>query len=357
MIQIKQPGMKIALIHYRLLLKGGLETRLKNYIDYFTSRGDEVTVICTRFDPTLQIPDSTKILRVRLGIMPKIFRKWFFNYRLKHVMETNRFDFSLSLGRTSFQDAVLAPATHLGFMIATGKRHHSVSDRLRISLDKRAFGRSKMIFAASQMMKDEVIRLYQIDARKIHILYPPLNTGDFNSDQKHSQQDLKRNYGMDPGKLSFLFVSGSHKRKGLPLLLRIFSALDPARYELFIAGDQAKVNAFPNIHTVGFHTSLRELYTAADITIHPAVFEPFGQIISESLQCGTPVMVSENTGAKEIVTRDTGVVVTGFNVESWLREIENLDLTRFDIPSNFATSFHLTLEQHCEDMLLRASTF
>lgn len=37
--------MKVVLIHYRVLLLGGLERRLINYISYFVDRGDEVTLV------------------------------------------------------------------------------------------------------------------------------------------------------------------------------------------------------------------------------------------------------------------------------------------------------------------------
>lgn len=343
--------MRIALIHYRLVLKGGLETRLKNYIEYFTSRGDEVTVICSRVDHEIQLPVNTTLMRLNLGIMPKVFRKWFFNYRLKQAMAENKFDFSLSLGRTTHQDAILAPSNHLGHMRAMGSLFYSLADVIRISLDKRSFARARIIYAASGMMQEELIRFYKVDPRKIHVLYPPVNTRDFNRDLKHRQAELKPHYGMDPGKVSFLFVSSSHKRKGLDLLIRTFRILDPERFELFIAGDDAHVNAYPNIHALGFHRSLREIYTAADMTVHPAAYEPFGQIISESLQCGTPVMVSELTGAREILTPSTGLIIPGFDPADWARQINDLDISRFDIPEDFAASLHLTLEQHCEDML------
>jgi glycosyltransferase involved in cell wall biosynthesis len=343
--------MKIALIHYRLVLKGGLETRLKNYIRYFTAKGNDVTVICTRVDPAIVLPEGMSILRVNLGIMPKLFRKWYFNYRLKTIMLKSRFDFSLSLGRTSHQDAVLAPANHLGYLIAMGSRCRSIGDILRIHLDRKAFHQTRLIFAASRMMKDEIIHFYDVDPLRIHVLYPPLNTEIFRRELKLRQYELKKKHGMDPEKITFLFVSVSHKRKGLDLLVRIFNSLDISRFELIIAGDRANLKLYPNIHELGYHRSMQELYSAADITIHPALFEPFGQIVSESLQCGTPVMVSSNTGAKEIITEATGWVIPDFEPETWIRVITALDLRKIRIPADFARSHHLTLEQHCDEMI------
>jgi glycosyltransferase involved in cell wall biosynthesis len=190
-----------------------------------------------------------------------------------------------------------------------------------------------------------------VDPEKIHILYPPLDVSAYNPELKSRQPELKRKFGMDPAKVTFLFVSVSHKRKGLELLIRIFRDLDDKKFELFIAGDDAGLRSSPNIRSLGYQTSLNEVYSAADFTIHPALFEPFGQIISESLQCGTPVVVSKNTGAKEILTANTGCVVNSLVPEDWIRVIENLDVATFRIPPDFAQSFRLTTEQHCMDIL------
>jgi glycosyltransferase involved in cell wall biosynthesis len=47
--------------------------------------------------------------------------------------------------------------------------------------------------------------------------------------------------------------------------------------------------------------SLRLAYAAADIMIAPSIEEAFGQTASESLACGTPVVVFRNTGLEDIV--------------------------------------------------------
>ncbi len=47
--------------------------------------------------------------------------------------------------------------------------------------------------------------------------------------------------------------------------------------------------------------SLKLVYAAADVMIAPSIEEAFGQTASESLACGTPVVVFKNTGLQDIV--------------------------------------------------------
>ncbi|MEL6988377.1 MAG: hypothetical protein AAGK97_11165, partial [Bacteroidota bacterium] len=92
--------MKVALIHYRLVNRGGLETRLINYSNYFVNRGDDVTIICAKYAEDVAISDKVKIEKINLGIVPNPFRKMNFAVQVSKYMSKHTFDFSLSLSRT-----------------------------------------------------------------------------------------------------------------------------------------------------------------------------------------------------------------------------------------------------------------
>lgn len=343
--------MKVALIHYRLLLRGGLETRLFNYINYFLNRKDEVTVIVTKKARKVALPAGVKVVILPSFFLPKAFRHRFFNYRLGKYLANNSFDFTLSLGRTSHQDMVLAPGNHLGFLQAMPKMYLRQRDKMQIYLDNLSFQKSKIIFAASDMIKEEIINLYNIESAKIKILHPPLNTDRFYQDNTINRSELRKQFGMNPHKKSFVFVSTGHGRKGLPLLLKLFEALQEEPYELFIAGHPRVLTTLKNVTFVGFQQEPRELYLAADYMILPAKYEPFGQVVTEALQCGTPVLLSPMVGAKEIVTEDIGIVVPSFEEKDWLEAIRSLKNRQFTIEENFAEAKQLTLQHHMDFML------
>lgn len=345
----------IALVHYRLILRGGVETRFINYAHYLAKQGYEVTMICAKKSDDIELPKSVKVVVLNLGLVPKVFRMLYFNFKLKKYFEKNNFDFSLALQRTYSQDAALAPSNHLGFLKAMNKKGNRLTDKVQTYLDRKTYQHSKVIFACSQMIKDELVELFKIDANKIEVLFPPTNVQDFKRPTLAEKKVLKLKLGMSPHKKTFAFVSASHKRKGLPLLLKLFKQLDSDEFELFIAGYPKIKTGLDNVHFLGFLEEPRDLYAAADFTIHPALYEPYGQIITESIQCGTPVIVSNKVGAKEIINAKNGVVLHDFKLKTWLDCIQNLTLTDFDIPLDYIKQQQLDLANHVEKILETSS--
>jgi glycosyltransferase involved in cell wall biosynthesis len=96
---------------------------------------------------------------------------------------------------------------------------------------------------------------------------------------------------------------------------------------------------------------MKRLYWAADLLVHPATYEPFGQVVPEALACGCPVLVSDKTGAKEILTPQLGMVVPELNPELWAKAIEKALAIPFHIPDDLLVQKNLTLDQHMERML------
>ena len=342
--------MNVAIIHYRLVHMGGLETRFLNYIKYFKKHGHNVTIIYSKISKDVKLPEGVEQIKVNLGFMPKKFRTWYFNKKLKKLEAINNFDMVLSLGRTGNQTAVLAPCTHLGFMKALDKTNYNTKDKIEIGLDEDAYANSKQIYACSKMTADEIVDLYDVTSDKIKILYPPLNTDDYYPLPANQKKDLKNKYGMDNEKTSLLFVSTSHKRKGLPVLLKAMELLKDEPIELCVIGDSIS-SSLKNVKYLGYHKNIREIYNAADFLVHPSMYEPFGQIISEAIQCGTPVLVSTAVGAKEIITPEIGLVIDSLDPAVWAEEIRNLKNKKFTIKKDVLKPHNIYLEDHMAQML------
>lgn len=111
-------------------------------------------------------------------------------------------------------------------------------------------------------------------------------------------------------------------RKGFHLLQAALKSLSQAgwgdRIELVVFGsskpDKPVDLGFP-IHYLGKlqdDLSLRIAYAAADVMIAPSIEEAFGQTASESLACGTPVVVFTNTGLKDIVDHQQNGYVANY---------------------------------------------
>lgn len=343
--------MRIALIHYRLLRNGGLETRLFNYLKEFTRKGHEVTLVVSKIDSEVELDDRIQIKQINLKLVPKPLRMYFFDKALSQIIPKGNFDLSFSLGRTSNQDVVLCPGNHLGYLKAMGKAFWSPIDRMNIYLDCLAFKKSKLILAASDMMKTELVQFYQVPESKIRVLVPPIDDARFNSTGKQRKNEFRAKYGFSETKRSLLFLTTGNERKGYPLLLRLMKKLTDTPVELIVAGVKPINTALPNVKYVGYADKPEELTWAADGLIHPALYEPFGQVITEAIQCGTPVLISDMVGAKQIVNESSGQVVMGFDEENWLRSIKEFINTEFNLSQNFAKEQSITVEDHCARIL------
>lgn len=343
--------MRIALIHYRLVRNGGLETRLFNYLHHFSKAGHEVTLIVSKVDAGVTVPDEVKLVRVPLSRVPKPLRLFFFDRALKRLVPEGNYGLSLSLGRTSHQDMVLCPGNHLGYLKAMGQWWRSPIDLLNSAMDRWAFANSRVILAASNMMRQELVQLYGVSPEKIRVLFPPLDNLCFHSAEKARQAQWRQKHGFSSNKKSLLFLTTGNKRKGYPFLLKLMDMLRDEPIELVVAGVKPMGDARPNVRYIGYCERPEELLWAADLLIHPALYEPFGQVVAESIACGTPVLISDMVGAKEVVTDAVGKTIQGFHFHDWKIAILEMISRQWHIPQNFADETGLTTAQHCERIL------
>lgn len=332
--------MKVLLIHHRFARMGGLEQRLFNYIEYFQSIGAEVHVACRKVNRK-QVPSGVIVHTFPVFPFPRIYKRHRFNERLKKWKKP-AFDFELSLERTSIQKNVLAPSNHKGYLKALGKTRLSKDDVLQISLDEQAFQHSEHIFACSEMIKNELIHLYQIPSEKISVVYPPYNFSKRMSnfqDQKYWQA----HFNLPTNKIYHLFISTSHERKGLPLLLEVFKELQNTQHVLLVVGHSSKSN-LSNVIDLGYLENTSPALSACDQLVHPAIYEPFGQIIVEALAHRKPVLVSPHVGAKELLPDE--FIVEKYNNEAWLSRItaplKSLDSTFYNLETQLALSVHIS---------------
>ncbi len=346
--------MNVALIHYRLVNLGGLETRLQNYLAYFHQQGHAVTVIYAKKAAGFPLPPDIREIKVRLGLVPRGVRKVYFAWKVGRLMQQEFWDFSLALGRTWGQTAILAPGTHRGYLQAMGKRYRGIDDRIQIRLEKAAFESAQKILACSEMIRQELIEHYAIAPENIQVLYPPLDEKRYYATDQDDREQLKRKYGMDPEKISLLFVSTSHKRKGVPLLWQVMEGLPKDQYELCIVG-RPYAGTNEKIKYLGRFQDLREIYVAADLTVHPALYEPFGQVISESVRCQTPVFISSRVGAKEILPTGAGRVLPTQEVEAWREALLAFPEQTFEITGDSLSGKGIFLAEHMEQMAMAVS--
>lgn len=137
-------------------------------------------------------------------------------------------------------------------------------------------------------------------------------------------------------KFNILFVGQLSLRKGLYYLIEAMKNFKHPGASLHIigAGNSEETIFFKNnsksIKNIYFHgiiknDKLRYFYNKADIMVLPSIEDGFGIVALEALACGCPILVSENTGAKDTVLKyNCGQIFPIRDSKEILNKIENL---------------------------------
>ena len=135
-----------------------------------------------------------------------------------------------------------------------------------------------------------------------------------------------------------LFVGRTEYRKGVVQLIESAKYLleDGLSFRLVIVGDSKlqsslkklisnlELGSYVHLYGRAEEKELPSLYSSAHLTIVPSLYEPFGIVPLESLACGTPVIVSGNTGMKETIGDEIGYFipeVTPASIASTIRNV------------------------------------
>jgi glycosyltransferase involved in cell wall biosynthesis len=131
-----------------------------------------------------------------------------------------------------------------------------------------------------------------------------LDTDDFAPRDKSFARDT---LGVPRDKKVVLFVADSAaiRRKGFEQLAKALGALR-GRSDLFllsVGGGKPEVADLPQLHLgrISNDRYLSLIYSAADVFVIPSLQESFGQTVTESLACGTPVVGFDTGGIPDMV--------------------------------------------------------
>lgn len=181
------------------------------------------------------------------------------------------------------------------------------------------FSRAKHIIAVSRATRMDVVRSYNVPAKKITTVYPGLSPL-FNkkTPADGSSKKIAKRYTL-PSKF-ILFLGTLEPRKNVIGLVRGFELFNKnfpglaQRYSLVIAGQtgwlyQPLINAVASsrckdrIQFLGFipETDKPVLYRLASAFVYPSFFEGFGFPVLEAMSQGVPVITSRLSSLPEVV--------------------------------------------------------
>lgn len=177
--------------------------------------------------------------------------------------------------------------------------------------ERRGFHAADCIIAVSEMTKDVIVKHYSVSPEKVMVVY----NGVDHEEHKKSLPLVLTKLKAD-GKKIVLFFGRITIQKGLDYFLQTARrVLEFNKDVIFIVcgtGDmEHQMIRYAQDLGIGdkviFTGALwgderTKLYRAADIYVMPSVSEPFGINALESMVNGTPLLLSKQTGAGEVLT-------------------------------------------------------
>ena len=178
---------------------------------------------------------------------------------------------------------------------------------------------SSEVIVNSNYMKNELQRLFGLPYEKINVIPNGVNMNLFNGIER--DYNFRRKFAMDNEKI-ILFMGRLVYEKGVQNLIaampKVLASYHDAK--LVIAGkggmlDELKAQAdylgiSNKVYFAGYMNGkdVERMYKAADISVFPSTYEPFGIVALEGMLAERPIVVSDAGGLGEIVEhRVTGM--------------------------------------------------
>ncbi|OYW71286.1 MAG: hypothetical protein B7Z37_28195 [Verrucomicrobia bacterium 12-59-8] len=217
--------MKLALIHPQIIRGSGVENFLIDFAKRLVLAGHELTYITS-----LTTPEIGASLPGRWELLPRMrgsatIRMWHFNRLAPRAVQTAGVDLSIGFGRTSVQDVHRnGTGCHrlYGNLLPLWQRL-SLKHLYELHLERRLYaGRETQQFVTSSArVAAQLQGVYGTDGERFRILSPPIETQLFKpaENRANTRELFCRKLQTDAAKPVLLFVSLSHRRRGLEPLL------------------------------------------------------------------------------------------------------------------------------------------
>lgn len=324
---------------------GGMERYICTLIDHL-SEDYTVDIFCLKYDnKCFKNNNHVNIYQSKvIRHFPRFLKyfafacKVYFKTRKTHIL-------NITTARIFNPDIVIVGGTHRMHNLAMGKKD-GWYDKVEIFLEKKCYQHAKYIIAHSPLMIEEINAYHLGIENKIKMLFPPVASDKFTFATSEDKNLLRKKLKL-PEKTYLIFIAGTEdKRKGVPEAIKAVSKLgDP--YFLMIFGKTCNIKLPHNAKHFGVVNNIDEYYKAADITLVPSIYEPFGLVVIESLQVGTPVILSKYVGAKTLVNENNSIIIEGQpNANNIITALKSATTKTWCCNKNFIQDKKLSWQHH-----------
>lgn len=191
---------------------------------------------------------------------------------------------------------------------------------LKGGLKKIFLKRISLVFASGKLHRDLLLKLNFKAQTKLTkgVGLINKNTSNFKKNELHYKK-------------KFLFIGRMVEIKNIHKLVKLFKELE--EFELKVIGqgpllDELSTTSSHNIHFLSHvdNMSLFDIICESNFLILPSLSEPWGLVVEEALSCRTPVIISKQCGASELITHhENGFVFDGTKIEDLKKILLSID--------------------------------
>jgi len=220
------------------------------------------------------------------------------------------------------------------------------------------------VICNSLQIKDEILSHYpEISSSSIKVIHNGIDLNYFSRSTEVTRQRTRTQLGLQDDDPVLISVGSGFYRKGVATTLHAL-AETPA-WKLIIVGrdkDQKRyqklcdeLGVSHRVFFVGMQQDVRPFYAAADLLVHPALYDPFPNVVFEAMACGLGVITSDKCGASEVISKgENGYVIPPAEHQQLSRILEQCndhDLLQQLADNAHQTALHYSIERMTDSLV------
>jgi len=340
--------MKILMLtwEYPPRVVGGISRVVYDLSQRLIKDGHEVTVVTYKDGdaPYFEDDKGVKVYRIdNYMINPNNFIEWIMQMNFAMVAKANQIiaeegkfdiihahDWLVAYAAKALKESFNMPIVSTIHATEAGRNSgiHDETQRYINDTEWMLTYESTEVIVNSNYMKGELQRLFGLPFEKINVVPNGVNLNAFTGVER--DYEFRRRFAMDNEKI-ILFMGRLVYEKGIQNLIaampKILNRYHDAK--LVIAGKGGMIEELrQQVHALGIDNKVyfagymkgkdvQKMYKAADISVFPSTYEPFGIVALEAMLAENPIVVSDIGGLNEIVQhRENGMKTYAGNPNS-----------------------------------------
>ena len=312
----------VAVIRRNFRIDGGAEKSVVPYLSAFIELGFRVQLICESW--TGSIPDQCSIVQIQT-YGPRVLKTWLFVRGVSQILKREQFELvqshewvpgcnvlRLGDGLHSYWHARLMNSRGILKRMLT---KISLFHAYRRFLERQSLKSQHLraVIVNSEFVEHQVRETCPVSASLKIILHrnvvPPEFYKSANDFGEKWFGESRFNSIFEEAQLKLLFVGSGWARKGLETLLQSAAHIKDRSWALVVIGDDKHRSRYlklcsslgidENIFFAGVRAVSKDLYEKFDALVLPTAYDPFPNVIAESLVSGTRVITTSHCGGQD----------------------------------------------------------